>query len=188
MSFAGSTTLSGRLRLSIRWDTGFRETWLGRVCKRGWKCNEENSSIPSGNQWKWKLRPVRQAHQYIRGIPARLLTLFRPATGELRAEPVEHTTNAVLHPWLKEHLLTIMEQCPPAPEVVPEGRRWQDWDIYSAASQLDRFFPPVRMLLIWDNLAGHKSPSLTKWCAEHGILLLSTPNGGMTRISAKIYQ
>ena len=112
------------------------------------------------------------------GIPPKLLTLFRPATGELRAEPVERTTNAILHPWLKAQLLAILEQCPPAPEVVPEGRRWQDWDIYPAAEQLDRFFPPVRMLLIWDNLAGHKSPSLTQWCAEHGILLLSTPNAG----------
>src|SRR6266702_8923885 len=47
-----------------------------------------------------------------------------------------------------------------------------------AADQLDRFFPPVRMLLIWDNLAGHKSHSLVQWCAEHGILLLSTPSAG----------
>ena len=61
---------------------------------------------------------------------------------------------------------------------VPPGRRWQDWDIYPAAEQLDRFFPPVRVLLILDNLAGHKSDSLVQWCAEHGILLLWTPNAG----------
>jgi hypothetical protein len=91
---------------------------------------------------------------------------------------VERTTNAILHPWLKQQLTAILEQCPPASAVVPEGRRWQDWDIYPAAEQLDRFFPPVSMLLIWDNLAGHKSPSLTQWCAEQGILLLSTPNAG----------
>src|SRR5439155_10601260 len=70
------------------------------------------------------------------------------------------------------------KQCPRAPEVVPEGRRWQDWDIYPAAEQLDRFFPPVRVLLILDNLAGHKSSSLVQWCAEHGILLLWTPTAG----------
>src|SRR5260370_308130 len=34
------------------------------------------------------------------------------------------------------------------------------------------------MLLMWDNLAGHKSHSIVQWCAEHGILLLSTPNAG----------
>src|SRR6266705_2512275 len=74
--------------------------------------------------------------------------------------------------------VAILKQCPPAPEGVPKGRRWQDWDIYPAAKQLDRFFPPVRVLLIWDNLAGHKSYSIVQWCAEHGILLLSTPNAG----------
>jgi transposase len=136
-------------------------------------------TIPQpGRSFQLEGQPVRQDHQYIRGNPAKLLTLFRPATGELRAEPVEQTTNAILHPWLKEQLSSILQQCPPAPSLVPEGRRWQAWDIYSAASQLDRFFPPVRILLIWDNLAGHKSPSLTQWCAEQGILLLSTPNAG----------
>ncbi len=43
---------------------------------------------------------------------------------------------------------------------------------------MDRFFPPVRVLLILDNLAGHKSYSLVQWCAEHGILLLYTPTAG----------
>ena len=66
--------------------------------------------------------------------------------------------------------VSVLEQCPPAPSEVPIGRRWQDWDIYPAAEQLDRFFPPVRVLLIWDNLAGHKSHSIVQWCDEHGIL------------------
>ncbi len=136
-------------------------------------------TIPqSGPSFQPEGQPVQQDHQYIRGKPAKLLTLFRPATGELRAEPVERTTNAILHPWLKTHLLAILEQCPPAPSVIPQGRRWQDWDIYPGADQIDRILPPVRMLLSWDNLAGHKSPSLTQWCAEYGILLLSTPNAG----------
>jgi hypothetical protein len=91
---------------------------------------------------------------------------------------VEQSTNAILHPWLKRELEAILKQCPPAPVEVPQGRRWQDWDIYPAAEQLDRFFPPVRVLLIWDNLAGHKSHSIVQWCGEHGILLLSTPNAG----------
>ena len=136
-------------------------------------------TIPQpGESWQGENQPARQAHQYLRGETAKLLTLFRPATGELRAEAVQQSTNAILHPWLKRELTAILKQCPPAPEVVPIGRRWQDWDIYPAADQLDRFFPPVRMLLIWDNLAGHKSHSIVQWCAEHGILLLSTPNAG----------
>src|SRR6266704_923293 len=136
-------------------------------------------AIPQpGVSWAPVGRPPRQPHEYVRGGTAKLLTLLRPATGEVRAKAVEQSTNAVLHPWLKRELEAILKQCPPAPEVVPEGRRWQDWDIYPAAEQLDRFFPPVRVLLILDNLAGHKSSSLVQWCAEHGILLLWTPTAG----------
>lgn len=93
----------------------------------------------------------------------------------MRAEAVQQSNNAILHPWLKRERTAILKQCPPAPEVIPIGRRWQDWDIYPAADQLDRFFPPVRMLLIWDNLAGQKSHSIVQWCPEQCILLLSTP-------------
>ena len=104
-----------------------------------------------------------------------MLILLRPAIGEIRAQTVEHTANAILHPWLKGELQAILKLCPPTPDVAPEGRRWQNWDIYPAAEQLDRFFPPVRVLLILDNLAGHKNHSLVQWCAEHGIFLLWTP-------------
>jgi len=145
-------------------------------------CEDEGGpyqTIPQpGSSWQPEGQPARLAHQYIRGTPLKLLTLLRPATGEVRAEPVERSTNTILHPWLKRELSAILKQCPPPPEVVPKGRRWQDWDIYPAAKQLDRFFPPVRVLLIWDNLAGHKSHSIVQWCAEQGILLLSTPNAG----------
>ena len=145
-------------------------------------CEDEGGpyqSIPqSGSSWQQEGLPARRPHEYVRGETAKLLTLLRPATGEVRAQAVEHSTNAVLHPWLKGELEDILKQCPPAPEVVPEGRRWQDWDIYPAAEQLDRFFPPVRLLLVLDNLAGHKSYSLVQWCAEHGILLLWTPHAG----------
>jgi len=68
--------------------------------------------------------------------------------------------------------------CPPAPEEVPEGRRWQDWDPFPAAEQLDRLYPPLRMLLILDNLAGHHSRDLLQWCGERGIGLLYTPCAG----------
>jgi len=81
-------------------------------------------------------------------------------------------------PGGSSELEAILKQCPRAPEVVPAGRRWQDWDSYPSAEQLDRFFPPVRVLLILDNLAGHKSYRLVQWCAEHGILLLWTPTAG----------
>src|SRR5512135_2724825 len=145
-------------------------------------CQDEGGPyqyIPQpGSSFQSEGDPARRPHEYLRGGTAKLLTLFRPATGEVRAQAVEQSTNAILHPWLKRELQAILKQCSPAPLEVPQGRRWQDWDIYPAAEQLDRFFPPVRVLLILDNLAGHKSYSLVQWCAEHGILLLWTPHAG----------
>jgi transposase len=136
-------------------------------------------AIPqAGISWQRRGHPIRQAHQYERGGTMKLLTLFRPATGELRAEAVDRAPNAILHPWLKEELGAILQQCAPAPAAASKGRRWVDWDIYPGAGHLDRFFPPVRVLLIWDNLAGHQSHSLVQWCAERGILLLLTPCAG----------
>jgi len=133
-------------------------------------------------------KPATQDHQYIRGKTCKLLTLLRPATGKLRAEPVDQSTNALLHPWLKGELTAILKECPPAPELVPEGRRWQDWDPFPAAEQLDRMYPPLRMLLILDNLAGHYSRDLVKWCHERGIGLLYTPCAGSWRNLAESVQ
>ena len=38
--------------------------------------------------------------------------------------------------------------------------------------------PPLRLLLVWDNLAGHKTPELVLWLCAQGIMPLSTPVGG----------
>lgn len=119
----------------------------------------------------------------MRGGTAKLLTLFRPATGELRAQPVERATNAVLHPWLQDELTALLEALPPPdplalPDPLAKGRRWSDWDWHDEARQRDATLPPVRMLLLWDNLAGHKTPALVQWCWDRGILLLYTPLGG----------
>jgi transposase len=68
-------------------------------------------SIPQpGWSWQTENRPARQAYQYLRGETAKLLTLFRPATGELRAEAVQQSTNAILHPWLQQELTAILKQ------------------------------------------------------------------------------
>jgi hypothetical protein len=39
-----------------------------------------------------------------------MLTLFRPATGELRAKGVLSAPNAVLHPWLKGELTDVLAE------------------------------------------------------------------------------
>ena len=51
-----------------------------------------------------------QPHEYLRDGGAKLMTLFHPATGEVRAKGVLSVTNAVLHPWLQEQLLSILER------------------------------------------------------------------------------
>ena len=44
--------------------------------------------------------PKLQPHEYLRDGGAKLMTLFRPATGEVLAKGVISVTNGVLHPWL----------------------------------------------------------------------------------------
>lgn len=131
-----------------------------------------------GPSWQPEGAPARRPHEYVRGGTAKLLTLFRPATGEVRAAPVERATNAVLHPWLKRELTAILASCPPAPATPAPGRRWADWEAFSATWGLDRLRPPLRVLLIWDNLAGHLSIGLGRWLLDHGILPLYTPLAG----------
>lgn len=131
-----------------------------------------------GPSWQPEREPARQPHEYVRDGTAKLLTLFRPATGEVRADAVARATNAVLHPWLKEELTAILADCPPAPPEGTPGHRWSDWDWRPDPPLLDRLLLSVRMLLIWDNLAGHHSAEIVRWCLERGILLLYTPIGG----------
>lgn len=141
-------------------------------------------AIPQpGPSWQPIGQPARQPHEYVRGGTAKLLTLFRPATGELRAQPVASAPNTVLHPWLKDELTAVLAALPPLATLDPLapgalGRRWSDWDWHDDAPTKDVTLPPVRMLLIWDNLAGHKTLAFVQWCAERGILLLYTPLGG----------
>jgi hypothetical protein len=38
--------------------------------------------------------------------------------------------------------------------------------------------PPLRLLRVWDNLAGHKTPALVLWLCAQGVMPLDTPVGG----------
>ena len=53
--------------------------------------------------------------------------------------------------------------------------RWQDG--LSVRFTLLDDLPPLRMLLILDNLAGHKSALFVCWLMAHGIMPLYTPLG-----------
>ncbi len=108
-----------------------------------------------------------------------MLTLFRPATGELRAKPVERAPNAVLHPWLIEQWEEILAELPPLTAAVPlPGLTWSEWGYPEPTAPEAPALPPIRGLLVWDNLAGHKSEAIVDWLVGHGILPLYTPIGG----------
>jgi hypothetical protein len=121
------------------------------------------------------LQPPRLPHEDIRGGTAKLLTLFHPATGAVRAKGVTHTPHTVLHPWLQEELLAILATLPPLP-ATPRSPlcAWEHW-----LGQPPRAaFPPLRLLLIWDNLAGHSSAAMVGWLFAHGVMPLYTPLSG----------
>jgi transposase len=141
-------------------------------------------AIPQpGEDWHLQGYPRQLPHEYARGGTAKLLTLFRPATGEVRATGVLTAPNAVLHPWLKEELTQILkpillreaEMGRPVEPERPDGARWRTW-LWSHEN--DEGLPPLRILLVWDNLAGHLSHDLFPWLFQHGIMPLYTPLGG----------
>ena len=140
-------------------------------------------AIPqAGKSWPPEGKPMRQPHEYARGGTAKLLTLFHPATGQLRVQGVHSSCNAVLHPWLKDELRAIVASLPPAHtahDTATTRAWWQQWqEGLSVRFTLLQELPPLRMLLIWDNLAGHKTPALLCWLMAHGIMPLYTPLAG----------
>jgi hypothetical protein len=136
-----------------------------------------------GRCWRRLGVPGRYPHEYIRNGTAKLLTLFHPATGQVRVKGVLRSTNAVLHPWLKTELKTVLSTLPKPirrPEQPVDNRRhWERWQRgLSVPFSLPERLPPLRMLLVLDNLTGHKTPDLVLWLVEHGVMPLYTPVGG----------
>ena len=135
-------------------------------------------AIPqSGQSWQPEGKPHRQPHEYLRGGTAKLLTLFRPATGEVRAKAVPRAPNVVLHPWLKQELLEVLGELPEGAShhsELPAAADWATWLEHVPHLPL----PPLRLILVWDNLAGHLSTSIVTWLFAHGVMPLYTPLSG----------
>jgi hypothetical protein len=135
-----------------------------------------------GTSWQPQGEPIRQPHQYIRNGTAKLMTLFHPASGQVRAKGVISCPNSILHPWLKQELSAILTAVPTSvPEDDPTVIRnaWAEWyEGLSTSPTLPDDLPPLRMILVQDNLAGHKSHDFVQWCFSQGIALLYTPLGG----------
>src|SRR5487761_1998153 len=139
-----------------------------------------------GTGWAPQEHPIRQPHEYLRDGTAKGLTLFRPATGEVRVKGVTTCPNTVLHAWLKQELTallaTLLATLPePAPVVDAEATRacWTRWqEGLQVKITLPAVLPPLRVLLVWDNLVGHHTPELVLWLFAHGVMVLYTPVGG----------
>lgn len=136
-----------------------------------------------GASWQPEGEPARQPHEYFREGTAKLLNLFHPADGQVRMQGVTSSTNEVLHGWMQAELSAILATLPPpapalsAAAIRAQWERWQEG--LTVRVPLDGELPPLRMLLVLDNLAGHNTPSLQRWLVAQGILPLYTPLGGL---------
>ena len=154
--------------------------WVEAIGVALW-CQDEAGpyqTVPyPGESWQPEGQPVRQAHEYIRNGTAKLLTLFRPHTGEVRAKGVRSAPNTVLHPWLQDQVTQILATLPAVtlPDAErPALARWETWLGHPPRAPL----PALRLLLIWDNLAGHRSYAIVRWLFQHGVMPLNTPLAG----------
>ena len=121
------------------------------------------------------------------------MTLLRPATGEVWAKGVTSVTNVVFHSWLKAQrweVLAGIEKKQPRETLPLESQRplYARWETWLGHPSRNPSLPPLRVLLIWDNLAGHLTPDLIGWLFEHGIMPLYTPLGGSWLILAESVQ
>jgi hypothetical protein len=149
-----------------------------------WCCDQagpfQTAPYP-GQSWRQQGEPLRQPHEYIRDGTAKVLTLFRPASGEVRLKGVTACPNAVLHPWLRQELTAILAALPQPAPLAEEALRpaWERWQAgLKVKPTLSEELPPLRMLLVMDNLTGHKTPELVLWLFAHGVMPLYTPLGG----------
>ena len=127
----------------------------------------------SGESWQPEQHPVRQPHEYIRNGTSKMLILFHPVTGQLRVKGVTQSTNAILHPWFKSQIGEILKSLPEKPVLDEETNRqlWSAWQVgLSKRITLAEKLPPLRMLLIWDNLQGHYTPDMVLWLFHLGVM------------------
>ena len=126
-----------------------------------------------GASWEMQGKPARQPHQHLRNGTAKLMSLFHPATGEVRVKGVRSCTNAVFHPWLKEHLRAILKTLPPPKEVLnpKENRaRWKSWqEGLTVKVTLPEELPPLRTLWWFGTISrGTRVRSCSCGCSPEG--------------------
>ena len=134
-----------------------------------WCCDQAGPfpTVPyPGQQWQPEGQPTQQPHEYLRNGTAKVLTLFHPTDGHVRLKGVTACPNEVLHGWLKQELTAILATLPPAEAPADTGTLralWERWQHgLTVKPTLAQQLPSLRMLLVLDNLAGHKTPELVR--------------------------
>ena len=99
----------------------------------------------------------------------------------MRVKGVTRCPNVILHAWLEAELSAILDAMPP-PRILPEPNNQAAWEHWQAGltvkPTLGDNLPPLRMLLVMDNLAGHLTGRFVVWLFDHGIMPLYTPLSG----------
>src|SRR3954469_13121310 len=143
-----------------------------RDVRRGRRHGPEARSTPDAPERRSRREPQRSA-----GRP-----------WPLRAACCAPTCPAVIlrarhgHPWLRERLSEILTQVPASASARDPAVPRAAWKVWQAGLTmpftLPDDLPPLRLLLVWDNLTGHKTPDLVLWLCAHGVMPLYTPVGG----------
>lgn len=135
-----------------------------------------------GHSWQPQGKPKSHPHEYKRGGTAKLLTLFHPKTGHVIVKGVTSSANKILHPWMKEGLSSVLEKHYTKDSELPNKENHSCWSMWQSGLKekftLPEELPKLRILLVLDNLKGHKTPEFVLWLVNHGIMPLYTPLGG----------
>lgn len=90
--------------------------------------------------------------------------------------------NAVLSPWLRQELTCILERLPQAAVSREATARRAQWESgqqgLTKRMTLPAALPPLRLLLVWDNLQGQLTAALAWWLFANGVMPLHTPLSG----------
>lgn len=134
------------------------------------------------NQWSPECNPTRISHEYQRTGTAKLMTIFHPKSGRVRVKGTYRCRNEDLHPWMKEQLSDILRKLPDLGKPVTKEKNKVQWKRWQRGLKqpitLPENLPRLRILLVLDNLAGHRTPSFVLWLFAHGIMPLYTPVAG----------
>jgi hypothetical protein len=139
------------------------------------------SSYQVTPSWRPATGPARYPHEHLRRGTAKRLTQFHPASGRVRVKGVASAPNGVMHPRPEAELAAILASLPepPArPAAERRAARERRQDGLTIKFTLPDRLPPLRLLLILDNLTGQKTPALVPWLVAHGVMPLYTPLSG----------